>query len=75
MENIDEMTPNTKLEVALEVIAAKIAKMSKDGYTINDEQMQQLLTEREKMYSGDMQVIEKIITVYGPEIKNDYKGA
>ena len=26
------------------------------------------------MYDGDIKVIEKIINVYGPEIKNNYKG-
>jgi len=69
-----EMSDNTKLEVAIEILSAKIAKISKEGYSANDENMKKLLQEREKMYAGDMQVIEKIIKEYGPEIKNDYEG-
>lgn len=68
------MSPNTKLEVAIEVLSAKIAKTSKEGYTVNDEKMKELLKEREKMYSGDMQIIDKIIAEYGPEMKKDYEG-
>ena len=35
--------------------------------------MQQLLYEREEMYKGNKNIIEKIITEYGEEIKKDYK--
>ena len=75
MKENNIFSENTKLEVALEILAAKIAKTSKDGFGINDKEMLDLLDERKKMYSGDMDVIEKIIKVYGPEIKNDYKEA
>ena len=68
------MSPNTKLEVAIEILSSKIAKTSREGYTVNDEIMKDLLNEREKMYSGDMTIIEKIIMEYGPEIKSDYEG-
>ena len=40
------ISQNTKLEIAVEIMAAKIAKTSKEGYTINDEKMQQLIKER-----------------------------
>ena len=39
------ISQNTKLEIAVEIMAAKIAKTSKEGYTINDEKMQQLIKE------------------------------
>ena len=67
-----EMSINTKLEVAIEILAAKIANTSKEGYTIEDNEMKQLLKEREKLYSGNLDVLDKIIDEYGPEIKNLY---
>jgi hypothetical protein len=69
------MNINTKLEVALEVIAAKIAKTSNKGYGVDDEEMKLLIKERQQMYAGNEQVIDKIINLYGPEIKNDFEGA
>ena len=70
MENINL---NTKLEVAVEILAAKIAKCSREGHKIEYVEMQQLLYEREEMYKGNKNIIEKIITEYGEEIKKDYK--
>ena len=64
MENI---SPNTKLEIAVEVIAAKIAKVSNDGYTIKNKKMQELIEERNQMYQGNEQIIDKIIKEYGKE--------
>lgn len=66
------MSKNTKLEIAVEIIAAKIAKTSKEGYSVNDEKMKQLLDERNKMYIGDEEIINKILIEYGPEIKDEY---
>ena len=57
------------LEIAVEIMAAKIAKTSREGIEANDEKMQQLLNERIKMYQGDEEIIKKIINVYGEEIK------
>lgn len=70
MENI---SLNTKLEVAIEIMAAKIALCSKKGQDTNDLEMRKLLKEREEMYIGNQEVIEKIIKEYAPEIKNNYK--
>lgn len=67
-----EISQNTKLEIAVEIMAAKIAKTSKEGYTINDEKMQQLIKERNEMYIGNEDIINKIIKEYGSEIKRDY---
>lgn len=64
MENI---SPNTKLEIAVEVIAAKIAKVSNEGYTIKNKKMQELIEERNQMYLGNEQIIDKIIKEYGKE--------
>lgn len=69
-----EITLNTKLETAIEILAAKIATCYKQGYTVKDNEMKKLLNEREEMYTGNKEIIEKIITEYGPEVKNNYKG-
>ncbi len=69
-----EMSLNTKLEVAVEIISAKIANLSNEGYTTDDEEMRNLLKEMDKMYTGDEETIEKIINIYGPEIKKRYEG-
>lgn len=66
------ISQNTKLEIAVEIMAAKIAKTSKEGYIINDEKMQQLIKERNEMYIGNEDIINKIIKEYGSEIKRDY---
>ena len=64
-----EMNYNIKLEVAIEIMASKIAKTSKQGYDINSNEMKLLLEEKEKMYNCDMDTIDKIINVYGKELK------
>ena len=50
-------------------MASKIAKTSKQGYDINSNEMKLLLEEKEKMYNCDMDTIDKIINVYGKELK------
>lgn len=67
-----EISSNTKLEVAVEIIAAKIAKCSREGCKEKDEKMRKLMNEREEMYKGNEKIIDKIINIYGPEIKSDY---
>lgn len=69
---MENMNANTKLEIAVEIMAAKIAKTSKEGYTVQDSKMKNLIDERDKMYLGDEEIINKIIEKYGPEIKIDY---
>ena len=64
------MNQNTKLEIAIEIMSAKIAKTSRKGIEPEDEKMQELLDERVRMYQGDEEIIEKIINIYGKEIKN-----
>lgn len=64
------MNPNTKLEIAIEIMAAKIAKTTREGIEPEDEKMKALLDERVRMYQGEEEIIEKIINIYGKEIKN-----
>ena len=70
----DYMTLNTKLEVAVELIAEKIANLSNSGVPTNDEKIRELLAERERVYSCDEQTISKVINVYGSEMKHNYEG-
>lgn len=64
------MDKNTELEIAVEIMAAKIAKASREGIEPDSEEMKKLLDEKTKMYQGDKEVINKIINIYGIEIKN-----
>ena len=63
------MNANTKLEIAVEIMAAKIAKTSREDNS--EEKLKELLKEKTKMYQGDKEIIEKIINVYGKEIKGE----
>ena len=68
-----DMSPNTKLEIAVEILAAKIAKESRESeYNLNEPKITELLKERDEMYKGNVDIINKIIKEYGPEIKNNY---
>lgn len=69
----NKMSANTKLEVAVEILAAKIAKVSKNSHCINNDELINLLKERDEMYKGNMIIIDKIINLYGPEIKKNYQ--
>ena len=61
------MNANTKLEIAVEIMAAKIAKTSREEES--EEKLNKLL--KEKMYQGDKEVIDKIINIYGKEVKGE----
>ena len=62
---------NVKLEVALEILAMKIAlTISSD----NSEELSKLLIEQKKIYSYDEKIIDKVLNVYGSEIKGLLKG-
>lgn len=65
------MNDNIKLEVAIEIMASKIAQMNRDGYDINSDEMKQLLEEKKKLYECDMEIIDKIINIYGKQLKQD----
>lgn len=66
-----EMSSNIKLEVAIEIMASKIAQMTRDGYDIDSEEMKQLLKEKEKMYNCDTEILDKIINKYGKELREE----
>lgn len=66
------MNKNTRLEIAVEIMAAKIARTSRKGKNSKDEEMKKLIEEREEMYRENQEIINKIIDVYGKEIKEEY---
>ncbi len=63
------MNANTKLEIAVEIMAAKIAKTSREENS--EDKLKKLLNEKTKMYQGDKEVIDKIINIYGKEVKGE----
>ena len=71
MEKKETSLDNVKLEVALEILAMKIAlTISSD----NSEELSKLLVEQKKIYSYDEKIIDKVLNVYGSEIKGLLKG-
>ena len=58
-----------KLDVAVEILAHKTAITLREGYDIESPEVQTLLKERNLLYSGDKEIIDKIIDVYGKELK------
>lgn len=73
VEDMNNISLNTKLEIAVEVMAAQIATFSKKGFTVQDKEMQDLLKERNQMYQGEERIIEAIIQRYGMKTKNKSK--
>ena len=65
------MNNNTKLEIASEIMSAKIAKTSRVADESKEEKLKILMDERTKMYQFDEEVIEKIINIYGQEVKGE----
>ena len=70
---MNNMNPNIKLEVAVEILATKIAMHSMKGYNVEDEEMKRIIKEREEMYKGNEIIIDKIIKEYGTEVKRRYE--
>ena len=63
MSNIGE-----KMSIAIEILSMKL---SKDMF--NKEKVNKIFKEKELVYSGDIETIERVINVYGKEIKEDIK--
>lgn len=63
---------NIKFEVALEILAMKIAIAISSS---NEKEFKELLTEQNKLYTYDEKIINKILDIYGSEIKKMLKVA
>ena len=60
------MNDNVKLDIAIELIATKIAiAMEKK----EDDELKKLLEEREKLYLGDWNIINKVLNDYSEDVK------
>lgn len=71
MEKKETSLDNVKLEVALEILAMKIALTI---FSDSSEELSKLLIEQKKIYSYDEKIIDKVLNVYGSEIKGLLKG-
>ena len=61
-----QMSQNTKIEVAREIMNFMIGHYGKNGYDRNNKELMQVLADEKAMKHNDMAVIDKIIEVYGP---------
>ena len=69
------MSEYSDFDSAVEIMAYKIAdcvKKSEEDIKYKKE-LEQLRKERSLMYSGDKDIIKKILNVYGKEIKEIYE--
>lgn len=60
------MNDNVKLDIAIEIMSSKVAEAMDKG---NREEVDALLEEREQMYLGNWDVINKILEVYSNDVK------
>lgn len=63
------MDDNTKIELSREIMNAMIGRVCRDGYDKNNKIINTLLEEEKEMKKFNFAVIDKIIEVYGPMIK------
>lgn len=61
MSNIGE-----KMSIAIEILAMKLSKEM-----FNKEKVNKIFKEKELVYSGDIETIERVINVYGKELKEE----
>ncbi len=60
------MNDNVKLDIAIEIMSTKIAK---EMNARNRKQVDALLDEREQMYLGNWDTINKILNEYSKDVK------
>ena len=53
------MNGNTKLEIAVEIMAAKIAKCYRQGFDSESKEIRNLMNERDEMYKGNEEIVNK----------------
>lgn len=71
MKKNNLLLDNVKFEVALEILAMKIAIAISSA---NEKELKKLLMEQNKLYTYDGKIINKVLDVYGSEIKKLLKG-
>lgn len=60
--DINALTPELKLETALEIINTQIAKASRDGVDKNSDEFIMLVAEKEEIYMGNEDVMNMVIS-------------
>ena len=63
------MNDNTKIELSREIMNAMIGRACKKGFDKNDKIIKTLLKEEKEMNNFNFEVIDRIINVYGPMVK------
>lgn len=63
------MNQNTKIELANEIMIAMIGKISRNNVDKNSKIYKNIIKERDEMRKFNFEVIDKIISVYGPMVK------
>ncbi len=71
LEKTPYMNNNTKLELAKEVMARMIAVSLSNGFDRENEKLMTLLAEEKEMNKFNEEVIDKIIKVYAPLVKDN----
>ena len=60
------MNENVKLDIAIEIMATKIANVMNNG---TRKEIEELLEERKQLYLGNWKIINKILEVYSKDVK------
>ncbi len=63
------MNDNTKIELSREIMNIMIGKACKDGFDPNNPVIKKLLEEEKEMTKFNFDVIDRIINIYGPMVK------
>ena len=63
------MNDNTKIELSREIMNAMIGRACRDGVDKNANLIKTLLEEEKEMNNFNFEVIDRIINVYGPMVK------
>ena len=63
------MNDNTKIELANEIMIAMVGKLVRNGVSKNSKIYKNVLKERDEMRKFNFEVIDRIISVYGPMVK------
>ena len=63
------MNDNTKIELSREIMNAMIGRACRNGFDKNNKIIKTLLEEEKEMNNFNFEVIDKIINVYGPMVK------
>ena len=65
------MNDYVKLEIAREILNLMIGANGKTGYDKNNKPLMQLLADKDALTKNDMKIVDKIINVYGPLVKEN----